>query len=120
MPRLLDLDGGRLQVGDVLRLSDCTWLGPDTVPLDLMVVETFGEGDGIGLMVMSGVRAGRIFCALPAESRGPEGRQGLDIDWLRANWDTWFTYLYFPEAGSVPVGRAEILPWNGRQLVENI
>jgi hypothetical protein len=85
-----------------------------------MVVETFGDGDGIGLMVMSGARAGRIFCALPPESRGPEGRQVLSIDWLRANWDSWFTYLYFPEAGSVPVEKSEILSWDGRQLVEDI
>ncbi len=118
MQRLLEFGRGFLQVGDVLRLSDCTRLGPDTVPLDLMVVETFGDGDGIGLMVMSGQRAGRIFGALPRESRGPEGRQELSIDWLRANWDEWFTYLYFPEAGSVPIAKAEILPWDNRLLVE--
>ena len=120
LPRLLDIEGGCLNVGDILRLSDCTILGPDTVPLDLMVVETFGDGDGIGLMVVSGHRAGRIFGVLPIESRGPEGRQVLDLEWLRANWDAWFAYLHFPELGSTPLEKAAVLFWKERHLVEEL
>ncbi len=64
-----DMHHGRLDVGDVLRLPENYDLGPGSEPVDLLVYDPRDDEYGLGLMVVSGYKAGLIFSIFPRESR---------------------------------------------------
>ena len=112
---LVKLRGQDLAVGDILRLPENYDLGPGSGPVDLLVYDPRDSDCGLGLMVVSGYKAGLALCVLPRESRGTEG--GLSVDWLLAHWAEWFRFTYVDLP--VPSDGATVIGWNGRRVVDD-
>ncbi len=117
MPPLLDLDDDSLYPGDILRLSDNYDTGPGSGPVDLMAFNPRQDGRGLGLIVVSGYKAGLILHVFPRESTHPAGL-GIGVPWLRANWDDWFVYTYHKDR--IPIEKAVVLRKDERTLPQEI
>lgn len=119
MRLLTDLAGESLWRGDILRLAHNYDLGPGSGPVDLMVYDP-GGGDGLGLIVVSGYKAGLTLAIFPAESCRA-GARSLETSWLLKNWDRWFCYTYQTDAAgkplAVPVAGTLVLDWTEREIV---
>ncbi len=113
MPLLLDLADARLYPGDILRLSDNYDTGPGSGPVDLMVFHPREDNRGLGLIVVSGYKAGLILHVFPRQSTHPEGF-GLSVAWLMQNWDTWIVYTYSKDR--IPIEKAVVLRKEERTL----
>ncbi len=90
--QLTDLPGESLTAGDVLRLVHDYDLGPGSPPVDLMVFDP-RDGAGLGVIVVSGYKAGLVLSIFPAASCGP-GKRSLETAWLLRHWNDWFCYTY--------------------------
>ncbi|MDO9415241.1 Imm45 family immunity protein [Pararhizobium sp.] len=112
MPRLAGLDRD-LHIGDILRLPENYDLGPGSAPVDLLVCET--NDDGLGLIVVSGYKAGLVYAILPGASKAGESRV-IAHGWLMENWDKWFCYGYQDGMRTIPMESAVILAWDQRDL----
>ncbi len=110
-----DMLQGQLGVGDVLRLPENYDLGPGSEPVDLLVYDPRDDEYGLGLMVVSGYKAGLTFAIFPRESRSLDN--GLSVDWLLRNWDRWFRFTYVDQP--VPVEGACALAAGNYRLVDN-
>lgn len=119
MRLLTELRQCSLWRGDIIRLVHNYDLGPGSEPVDLMLYDPVGEDDGLGLMVVSGYKAGLTLCIFPAESRGAE-RRSLETDWLLANWDAWFCYSYHTDGAGkllpIPIEGTLVLDWTEREI----
>ena len=105
--RLTDCRGESLGPGDVIRLPFDYMSGPGSPGVDLMLYDPRTDEDGLGVMTVTGYKAGLILCVLPPASQ-PEGFTGLSGDWLIANWDTWFGYGH-NEPKPIPIEDVEVL-----------
>ncbi|MCB1447169.1 MAG: hypothetical protein KDJ87_15600 [Rhizobiaceae bacterium] len=114
---LIESSRAELWRGDMLRLPENYDLGPGSGPVDLLVYDTREEDCGLGLMVVSGDKAGLTWSILPAESRRP-GAICIDMGWLKRNWDDWFAYQWGGAMRVIDIARAEILEWDRRMIVE--
>ncbi len=104
-----------LYVGDILRLPENYDLGPESGPVDLLVFHPRDDEAGLGLMVVSGYKAGLVYAVLPRAS-GPAG--AISIAWLKENWDKWFCYPYDDAMRTIPMETAVILEWTNREIRE--
>ena len=67
----------------------CQGSQPYEPTVDFMVVESWDRTDcGYTLMIASGYKAGLRHVVLPKDSSNRENN-GIDADWLRANWASW-------------------------------
>lgn len=120
MPRLLtDMPGESLWRGDILRLVHNYDLGPGSPPVDLMVYDPRDDA-GLGVMVVSGYKAGLTLSIFPAESRA-SGTRSLETSWLLQNWNDWFCYSHpLDQDGRpipIPVAGTLVIDWSERELV---
>ena len=119
MRPLTSLLGESLWAGDFLRLSDNYDLGKGSGPVDVMVFDPH-QGVGLGVIVVSGYKAGSTLSFFPSESCG-DGKRSLEVDWLLANWNNWFCYTYErdDEGGLVPipVEGTMVIGWEEREIV---
>jgi len=117
MTTLLSSGEEALFTGDVLRLPENYELGPGSPPVDLMVFEPHDEECGLGLLVLSGYKAGLIYALLPPESlKG--GSRAICTTWLKTQWHRWFCYEHDGAMRVIDVDATRILPWNKREIVE--
>ena len=120
MRLLTDLRGDSLWRGDIIRLVHNYDLGPGSEPVDLMVYDPRDDEAGLGLIVLSGYKAGLTLCILPRESMSKETRS-LETGWLLDHWDEWFCYTYHTDAAGkllpVPVEGTLVLDWTEREIV---
>lgn len=112
---LTAMRGLELGVGDVVRLSENYDIGPGSEPVDLMVFDPRDDQYGLGLMVISGYKAGLTFCIFPSASFGPQ--RGLSVDWLLSHWSDWFRFTYVDR--SVPYADTTVIGWQNRRLVSD-
>lgn len=56
--------------------------------VDFMVCETIG-GESCMIMVVSGYKAGSPLVVLPKDSVPENSRFGINIEWLKENWNKW-------------------------------
>lgn len=115
MPLLRDFADDALVVGDIIRICDNYDLGPGSGPVDLLIFDPADGDAGVGLMVVSGYKAGLVFAILPKESRSTEGL-ALSRMWLIENWDKWFVFTY--QGDPIPIGDTRVLRWNERKIME--
>ena len=119
MRLLTDLAAESLQRGDIVRLVHNYDLGPGSKPIDLMVFEP-NSGDGLGLIVVSGYKAGYILSIFPGESC-PAGTRSLQVSWLLENWGKWFCYTYETDTAGrqlpIPVAGTQVLDWTEREIL---
>lgn len=99
--RLLDCPDESLWRGDILRLSRNPALGPGSPGIDLMLFETWGYDDKLGLLILDGYKAGMPMLYFPPESQG-ERRMSLESSWLIANWNQWICYFDHLDENEVP------------------
>ena len=118
MSYLVDAKEGALQIGDILRLPENYDLGPGSLPVDLLVFDPNDEDCGLGLVTLSGYKAGLVYALLPMESM-PGGARMIDAVWLRDNWDRWFCYEHEGGMRVMDRSRARVLAWNKRLITEN-
>ena len=100
--RLLDRPEESLWRGDILRLAHNPSLGPDSDPLDLMLFETWGYDDRLGLLILDGYKAGMPMLYFPEESQAP-GALSLETAWLIRNWNAWICYFNHFDADGRPI-----------------
>lgn len=117
MPPLLESGRTELWRGDILRLPENYDLGPGSGPVDLLVYDPHDDTCGLGLMVVSGYKAGLTWSILPIESRRIDAIC-IDMDWLKRNWDVWFAYQWNGALRVIDINSAEILEWDRRMIVE--
>lgn len=94
-------------------------LGPGSGPVDLMVFDPMHDGAGLGLVVVSGRKAGNVLSIMPKESCGPM-RRSLETSWLIANWDDWFCYTYQRDGERLlplPIEGTLLIAWDEREIV---
>lgn len=89
--RLADLPNESLWRGDVFRFPFNPSLGRKSPPVEMLLFETWGFDDVLGLVPTSGYKAGLPYCYFPQESQG-EGRLSLETAWLHRNWGDWLGY----------------------------
>lgn len=119
MPLLIDATTD-LFAGDILRLSDNYDLGPGSGPVDLMVFDPHHDDAGMGLLVVSGYKSGKILSVFPDASL-PDGARAISRQWLFDNWNDWFCYTYHPNADNpapIPIAGTKLLGWDEREIVE--
>jgi Immunity protein 45 len=117
MPKLTELDRDILWTGDILRLPENYDLGPGSTPVDLIVFDPNDSDCGLGILVVSGYKAGLIYALLPQESQ-KDGTRCIDMGWMKANWDKWFCYPYEDSLRIIPMDETLIMAWDGRETVE--
>lgn len=117
MPLLLDSGRAELWRGDILRLAENYDLGPGSGPVDVMVYDPHDDEHGLGLIVVSGYKAGLTWSVFPRESSRPDARC-IDIGWLKSNWDRWICYEWDGRMRVIDIARTEILEWDRRMIVE--
>ena len=105
--KLTDCRGETLGPGDVIRLPFDYMTGPGSPGVDLMVYETREDDYGLGVMTVTGRKAGFVLSVFPLASK-PDGMRGLSADWLIANWDAWFVYGH-SELTPIPIADVEII-----------
>lgn len=117
MVLLMESGEDALFTGDVVRLPENYDLGPGSPPVDLMVFEPHDEECGLGLVVLSGYKAGLIYALLPQESlKG--GSRAICFEWLKGHWSRWFCYEHEGATRIIDVQTTRIFPWNKREIVE--
>lgn len=104
---LMSMRDDALWCGDVIRLPFNYATGPGSAPVDLMVYDPIDVGCGLGVMTVTGGKAGRTLSIFP-EASCPGGTRSLSLDWLRANWDTWFVYGH-NELTPIPISQVVVL-----------
>lgn len=106
--------------GDILRLIHNYDLGPGSPPVDLMVFDPHMDDAGMGVIVVSGYKAGATLNIFPAESCKP-GTRGLETAWLLRNWNDWFCYTYGQDENGnlrpVPVEGTLVIGPDEREIV---
>lgn len=117
MAQLKDTAGGALCIGDILRLPENYDLGPGSAPVDLMVYEPQDEDCGLGLLVISGYKAGLVYALLPLASL-KDGMRALDTDWLTENWNRWFCYEHGDGMRVIDIDGVKVLGWDKRIIEE--
>jgi hypothetical protein len=117
MPLLLESGRAELWRGDILRLPENYDLGPGSGPVDLLVYDPGDLGYGLGLMVVSGYKAGLTWMVLPEESRRGHAIS-IDMEWLKRNWETWFAYPWAGGVRVIDIAQTGILEWDRRTIVE--
>lgn len=117
MPLLLDSAEEALWTGDVLRLMENYELGPGSSPVDLMVYEPNDPECGLGLLVVSGYKAGLTYTLLPLESL-KENSRALCMNWLKNNWDRWFCYEHEGAMRVIDIEETQFLAWDKRTILE--
>lgn len=105
--KLTSLPGETLGPGDVIRLPFDYMSGPGSPGVDLMVHDPREDDCGLGVMTVTGRKAGLVLSVFPLASK-PRGVRGLSVDWLIGNWDAWFVYGH-GELTPIPIGDVEIL-----------
>lgn len=100
--RLLDRPAESLWRGDILRLAHNPGLGPDSLPLDLMLFEMWGYDDRLGLLILDGYKAGMPMLYFPSESQG-QNRMSLETSWLIDNWGQWICYFNHLDENDAPI-----------------
>ncbi|CAN7382306.1 Imm45 family immunity protein [Rhizobium sp. LjRoot30] len=115
MVRLTETAAEALWIGDILRLPENYDLGPGSPPVDLIVYEPNDEECGLGLLVISGYKAGLIYALLPLSSL-LSGTRALDIGWLKNNWDRWFCYEHGDDMRVIDINEAQIFAWDKRTI----
>ena len=120
MRLLTEMAGESLWRGDVIRLVHNYDLGSGSPPVDLLVYDPRDDHCGLGLMVMSGYKAGLTLSVFPVASTLP-GKRSLEVSWLLENWDKWFCYTYEQdEQGGLKPLSVEgtlVLDWSEREIV---
>lgn len=120
MRLLTDLHGESLWRGDIIRLVDNYDLGPGSGPVDLMVYDPHQDDAGMGLMVVSGEKAGLTLSIFPLASKG-NGKRSLETAWLLRNWNDWFCYTYGADENGgllpVPVEGTLVIAPHEREIV---
>ncbi|REG13921.1 Imm45 family immunity protein [Roseateles depolymerans] len=91
--KLLDYESENLFAGTVIRVPTMRHSGNwyyDSV-VDFLVFDaiSYEEGCGLGLIVMSGPKAGKINTILPGVSLA-KGAQAISKSWLVKNWNEYF------------------------------
>jgi len=117
MPLLLESGRAELWRGDVLRLPENYDLGPDSGPVDVMVYLPRDPDCGLGVIVVSGYKAGHPWFVLPRESKR-ENAWCIDMNWLKIHWNDWFAYEWNGKMRTIDIARTEILRWDHRMIVE--
>lgn len=72
-----------------------------------MVFDPREDDCGLGVMTVTGYKAGLILSVCPSASK-PDGYRGLSADWLIANWDDWFCYGH-GELKPIPISQVAVL-----------
>lgn len=121
MPRLLtNLAGESLWRGDVIRLVHNYDLGSGSPPVDLLVYDPRDDETGLGVITVSGYKAGLTLSIFPKESTAA-GKRSLEVSWLLDNWEKWFCYSYENGADGMPkplpVEGTLVLDWSEREIV---
>lgn len=120
MARLLtEIPGESLWRGDILRLAHNYDTGYGSGTVDLMVYDPYAEDRGLGLLVVSGYKAGAVFAIFPPESLAP-GKRSLETGWLLANWNDWFCFTYENDDDKprpVPVEGTLVIDWSEREII---
>ena len=117
MTLLVDTTQEALWTGDILRLPENYDLGPGSLPVDLIVYDPNDEECGLGLLVVSGYKAGLVYALLPAQSlKG--GSRALDLDWLRDNWNSWFCYAHEGNTRVMAIDKTRVISWEKRMILE--
>ena len=120
MRLLTDLPNESLWRGDIIRLVHNYDLGPGSEPVDLMIYDPRDETTGLGLMVVSGYKAGLTLSIFPIESC-KVGQRSLETAWLIENWNQWFCYTYHTGAAGmllpVPIAGTLVLDWTEREII---
>lgn len=117
MPFLTDYGEEALFTGDILRLPENYDLGPGSAPVDLMVFEPLDEECGLGLVVVSGYKAGLVYALLPVDSlKG--GSRSICMDWLKREWNRWFCYAFGDEMKIIAMEKTRLFSWDKREIVE--
>ena len=88
---LADLPAESLWRGDALRFPFHPALGPGSRPVEMLLFELWGFDDVLGLVPVSGYKAGLPHCYFPKESQGVD-RLTLETAWLHRNWNDWLVY----------------------------
>lgn len=114
----VDAPEDALQIGDILRLPENCDLGPGSLPVDLLVFDPNDDECGLGLVTLSGYKAGLVYALLPLDSLVP-GARLIDPGWLSANWDRWFCYEHEGRMRVMDRSRARVIAWNKRLITEN-
>lgn len=118
MPHLSSLDRDALWTGDILRLAENYDLGPGSSPVDLMVFDPNDSDCGLGLVVVSGYKAGLVYALLPQASL-KDGTRTIDVSWLKSHWDKWFCYPHNEGVRIIDIQQTIIMAWDGREILEN-
>jgi hypothetical protein len=118
MPHLHQLDRDTLWTGDIVRLPENYDLGPESQPVDLMVFDPNDYDCGLGLVVVSGYKAGLVYALLP-EASMKDGTRTIDVSWLKSHWDKWFCYPHLDNIRVIDMNQTIIMAWNGREILEN-
>lgn len=120
MRLLTDMPDESLWRGDILRLKHNYDLGPGSPPVDLMVYDPHHDDSGLGVMVVSGYKAGATLSIFSAESCKP-GARSLETAWLLRNWNDWFCYTYGQDENGkllpLPVEDTLVIGWDEREIV---
>jgi hypothetical protein len=116
VPLIEQMAGECLARGDILRLVYNYNLGPGSPPVDLMVYDPRDDDCGMGLMVVSGYKAGLVYAILPLASK-PQQSRGLSVDWLVENWSTWFCHEWDGEMRVIPLVGSRALRWDECQII---
>ena len=92
--KLSEHHGEHIYSGSIIRVPTMTPYNGDWYSeaiVDFLVFDAFGlqEGAGLGLVVMSGAKAGKINAIFPASSNAPKTR-ALSKEWLFQNWKKYF------------------------------
>jgi len=117
MPLLLESGRTELWRGDILRLPENYDLGPGSRPVDLIVYDPREADYGLGLVTVSGYKAGLTWFILPRES-ARENAICIDMGWLKIHWKNWFAYEWDGAMRVIDIARTEILEWDRRMIVE--
>lgn len=120
MRMLAGMAGESLWRGDVIRLAHNYDLGSGSPPVDLIVYDPHCDDAGLGLLVVSGYKAGLTLSVFPVQSSLP-GQRSLEVSWLIEYWDSWFCYTHeTDEAGGMkplPLEGTQVLDWSEREIV---
>lgn len=88
---LKDLPDESLWRGDVFRFPFHPSLGPGSKPVEMLLFEAWGFDDVLGLVPISGYKAGLPHCYFPKDSQG-DNRLTLETSRLHKNWGDWLVY----------------------------
>lgn len=98
--KLPDFESEDLFAGTVLRVPTVRqsgdWYRDSVVDFLIFDAFSFGKGCGLGLIVMSGYKAGKVNVIFP-DSSSSKGKRALNKTWLMDNWKRYFYPDGLPE-----------------------